>query len=111
MSGLSAIAGPYPFGGPSLAEKYGMWGAYNRDRERIRKEKEERKMPDRRRRSTADEARAHNATRGSVELASKFVNDRTFVACCTKANVKPTKRQAQKFRHGQGAAFAQLSNM
>jgi len=111
MGGLHTLSGSSPFGGASLAEKNGTWSACVRERAMIRKEKEERKMPDRRRRSTADEARISNLDKSEVELASKFVTDRTFVACCLKASVKPTVRQARKFRHGQGAAFLQLAKL
>lgn len=43
---------------------------------------------------------------------AKFVSgDQTFIACCAKAGIPPTKRQASAFRHGHGAAFAQLKNL
>jgi len=35
----------------------------------------------------------------------KFTEDKNFNICCRKANVKPTKRQASKFRMKKGAAY------
>jgi hypothetical protein len=32
-------------------------------------------------------------------------SDTTFIDCCKQANVKPTVRQASKFRMGKGAAY------
>ncbi len=34
-----------------------------------------------------------------------FVSDGAFVAACEKSGVKPTSRQASKWRNGKGAAY------
>jgi len=36
----------------------------------------------------------------------KFLSDGKFLVACGAAGVKPTKRQAAKFRSGRGAAHA-----
>ena len=35
-----------------------------------------------------------------------FITDAAFVAACENAGVKPTSRQASKFRNKKGAAYA-----
>ena len=40
-----------------------------------------------------------------------FTSDGAFQAACSAAEVKPTKRQASKFRMGQGAAYKASKNM
>jgi len=35
----------------------------------------------------------------------QFKDDVYFIRCCQGANIKPTKRQASKFRRGKGLAF------
>jgi len=108
MNGLQHLSGPSPFGGKSIAERQSYYSLL------VEKKREEmKKAPARRRRSTADEAKATDETLTSVEINSKFCNNKTFVACCLKASesgvkVKPTKRQAAKFRKGHGAAYAML---
>ena len=62
-------------------------------------------------RSTAKEATIENSPLTQVEIASKFCKNKTFVACCLKAHVPASKRQASKFRQGRGAAFAQLAHL
>lgn len=38
-----------------------------------------------------------------AEFAKK---DAVFIAACERAGIKPTRRQAMKFRRGLGAAYA-----
>lgn len=35
----------------------------------------------------------------------EFSKDKEFIECCERANVKPTARQASKFRNQQGLAY------
>lgn len=35
----------------------------------------------------------------------EFVSDQIFVKCCEEANIKPTRRQASKFRNQKGLAY------
>jgi hypothetical protein len=46
-----------------------------------------------------------NIPKGYVSNKS-FVSDSAFVNACENAGVKPTSRQASKFRAGKGAAYA-----
>lgn len=51
--------------------------------------------------------RAEKNAQGKQSNAVFSVSDTEFVAACQKADVKPTTRQASKFRNGYGrAAFA-----
>ena len=42
---------------------------------------------------------------GGGPTNKQFVTDGAFVSACDKAGVKPTSRQASKFRNGKGAAY------
>jgi len=35
----------------------------------------------------------------------EFTNDMFFIECCNEAGIKPTDRQASKFRRGMGIAY------
>jgi len=105
MSGLRALSGPSPFGGCSIADKRG-WGSYAT----LKKETDVGKKL-RHKRSTADEAKVSNKNMTSVQINSKFAQDKTFMAVCTKFSLKPTRRQYSKFRAGRGEAFARLRDL
>lgn len=64
----------------------------------------------RRERSRKELVRAQqNAGERSVPSNASFaLSDAEFIAACEKANVKPTQRQASKFRNGYGAAAREL---
>ena len=70
-----------------------------------------RKFPRRARRSTAEETAIENSVLTEVEIASQFVKNKTFVACCLRAGVHPSKRQARKFRQARGTAFEALKTL
>jgi hypothetical protein len=106
VSELQALSGPSPFGGRSIADKQGLWPSAKAEETIVA-----RKSIRGKRRSTAEEATIENSELTEVEIASKFVKNRTFVACCLKANIQPTKRQARKFRQGRGAAFEALKTL
>lgn len=67
------------------------------------------------RRSTAAEAARHNKlieeTSGGMTNNLFTMRDQVFRACCKRAGVHPSKRQASKFRRCEGAAYAQLKNI
>jgi hypothetical protein len=54
---------------------------------------------------------AGNVQRLNYTNAKFASGDKVFIVCCEKAGIKPSKRQAAAFRHGCGAAFAQLKNL
>lgn len=106
--GLHLIAGPAPFGGASLADRYGSWPSFRRSEDK--ETPVTTKTP--RRRSTAQEAADDNSKKGPKDTAAVFAScDKTFRVCCLKAGIKPTKRQASKFRANRGAAYQQLASL
>jgi hypothetical protein len=58
-----------------------------------------------------DPRRAKDLTRdyGGVTAKELTMYDETFKAACQRAEVKPTKRQASKFRRGFGLAYLRRS--
>ena len=45
------------------------------------------------------------AKKGEMSNAEYAKTNTHFLACCEKANAKPTARQASKFRNGYGEAY------
>jgi hypothetical protein len=52
---------------------------------------------------------AENAAAG--KMTDVILVDSLFLYCCGKAGVEPTRRQASKFRKGEGAAWEQVNKL
>ena len=116
LSGLSYDSS----GGPlSLASKYNSWPTYTKSEETqpvktkdmttpdtsaVKSKKKKRKS----RRNISAEIAVQNESATQAQTAAAFTANSTFVLCCEKAGVPPTKRQASKFRKGTGVAYQQI---
>jgi len=50
------------------------------------------------------ERQRHKTVKGGIKNA-EFAKDKNFIDLCEAAGVKPTKRQASKYRSKRGAAY------